>query len=414
MAILKGFVEKCIHDFGTPFYLYDLSEIDKRIDELTGALPSGASLMYSIKANPFPGIIRALVSRGLGLEVSSSGEVEAASQFGSEWKKCLFTGPGKTRKDIACALRHGISHFSCESWTELDRVASEAASAGVRPNVILRVNPMHRARSHIRMAGAGTHFGFPLPDLIHDYRIRMACYSGVNVIGVHMYLGSQMIDADEVIASVKLALSISDQLSHLCGVPLKIIDVGGGFPWPFGSDTGKLLDLSRLHVGLAETIDKCGLPSEADLWFESGRYLTASSGTLVCTVLDIRSIEDKIYVVLDAGINNLGGMTGVGRALTQKLAVLPLRDCDGQEAVEVDFMGPLCTPLDCLSRGIAVQSLSVGDRVMIPNVGAYGLTASLVSFLSRSAPFEIAHRQQQICSVSRLESGYQAVSTACS
>src|SRR4029077_14530077 len=125
------------------------------------------------------------------------------------------------------------------------------------------------------------------------------------------------------------------------------------------------------------------------LAFESGRFLVASAGSLVATVVDVKVSKGKQFAVLDSGINHLGGMPALGRLpRVQPLfsARWPQEETDS--SCLVDVVGPLCTPLDWWVRGRPAQ-LAPGDRIVVPNVGAYGLTASLVAFLGRECATEI-------------------------
>ncbi|MFE0201050.1 type III PLP-dependent enzyme, partial [[Kitasatospora] papulosa] len=131
---------------------------------------------------------------------------------------------------------------------------------------------------------------------------------------------------------------------------------------------------------------------------ESGRYLSGDSGTLVARVTNVKVSRGKKFVILDAGINAFGGMSGLGRLLPVAVHV----DAEG-ERERASLVGPLCTPGDVLGRQIEVPPLSPGDLVRIPNAGAYGPTSSLLMFLGRPAPTEVAVEGGRVVSVSRIE-----------
>ncbi|MBK8035518.1 MAG: hypothetical protein IPK22_00045 [Verrucomicrobiaceae bacterium] len=129
--------------------------------------------------------------------------------------------------------------------------------------------------------------------------------------------------------------------------------------------------------------------------FESGRYLCASSGTLLTTVLDVKKAGMKTFIVLDTGIHHLGGMSGLGRIPRAALTLINLTAKREGEIV-ADVVGPLCSPLDSLARGQKMSPVEVGDVLAVPNVGAYGLTASLLGFLSHTTPEEVAYRGHEV------------------
>src|SRR5262249_53430277 len=140
-------------------------------------------------------------------------------------------------------------------------------------------------------------------------------------------------------------------------------------------------DLSVLKHEFA-ALAQNGFVHSTKLWFESGRYICASSGTLIATVLDVKESKGgKKYVVLDTGINHLGGMSGLGRIPRPFISVVPLNGDGAGEIENFDVVGPLCSPLDSLARNLKLPRLKPGDLVAIPNVGAYGLSASLIGFL---------------------------------
>ena len=145
----------------------------------------------------------------------------------------------------------------------------------------------------------------------------------------------------------------------------------------------------------------------AELWFESGRYLLASAGTLLATVTDVKISRGRTYVLLDTGIHHLAGMSGLRRILRPAISLRRVGAEAGDDAQAFDLAGPLCTPLDCLARGLEGSLPDVGDVVAIPNVGAYGLTASLVGFLSRPAPTEVVCRGESVLAAYRWRTGHE-------
>jgi diaminopimelate decarboxylase len=204
----------------------------------------------------------------------------------------------------------------------------------------------------------------------------------------------------------ELTVQIAEELSELLDFPLEILNLGGGFPWPYSS-AGEGPDLSPLREKLAELVASSGKAREAEWWFESGRFLSAASGTLVSRVMDLKvSKEEKEYLILDTGIHHLGGMAGLGRIPKFSIDLeIPASRQDNEE-MTVDVVGQLCTPLDCIGRRIKMPRVEAGDLVAIPNTGAYGPTASVLGFLSRPAPTEILHRGGTVLAASRLRGGH--------
>lgn len=326
---------------------------------------------------------------GCGAEVSSSGELHSALEAGFHPSKILYTGPAKTVAEIAEALAKGVVHFSCESLTEILRLNQAAAESGAKVTALLRVNPSATPRARLAMSGVPSQFGFE-EDVLVPHLESLKALDRVEIAGTHVYFGTQIEGAEALLSAFARGVETGEQIAEKIGYSFRILNVGGGFPWPYATQ-GQGLDPEELTKGLKDLSRQRRRNRAAQLWFESGRYLTASSGSLLASVMDVKESKGgSKYVVLDAGINHLGGMTGLGRVLRPLISVNFLEPkARGPETF--DIVGPLCTPLDCLGRSIEIPRPRVGELVSIPNVGAYGLTASLIAFLSRPSPAEVVH-----------------------
>jgi len=388
--------------YPTPSYAYDLDEVQKRATIVLESLPEGGSLFFSLKANPLPALGEVICAKGAKAEVSSEGELGSALAAGFKAGEMLYSGPGKTDEEIEWALNKGVRKFSCESWNDLGRVATASCREGVKVDVLLRVNPANASSALLQMSGVASQFGFEEDDLISKRDRLGALPKNLRLHGLHIYYGTQIAGQDAFESSSKSAIDSAERLSEALNVSFSVLDLGGGFAWPFTSDVDGS-EMEWLNDVMATISRYRTRTAGANLWFESGRYLVASSGTLLLKVLDVKaSKEGKTFVVLDGGINVLGGMSGLGRIarVTARFERMTRRaDLDGEE--QYDIVGPLCSPLDCLARNLVANKLVPGDIVSIPNVGAYGLSASLVGFLSRPLPLEISYRGRKIINVSR-------------
>ena len=403
--INADFATKLLAEFGSPLYVYDADEIACRAGALRAALPEDAFLLYSLKANPLPAVGRLLHQQGYGAEISSSGELDAALAAGFAPDKILYTGPAKTTGEIRAALAANVTLFSCESWSDLDRLAAEVD----RPvRVLLRVNPPAPPQAQLAMSGVASQFGFEPGDLVVE-RLRLLPPT-LRIAGIHIYYGSQIATVAALSAAMEMALRTAESLAQSLDLPLQILDIGGGFPAPYAV-TGAEVDLTPLRDHVLRFRQQGPRTSGAALWFESGRYLSASSGALLSTVMAVKAGKGgRTFVVLDAGINCLGGMAGLGRIFRHLVQIIPLRPPADAEEKTVDIVGPLCSPLDYLARDVKTPPLAPGDVVAIPNVGAYGLTASLVHFLSRPAPVEVVYRGHQVLDSYQIQARHKRIS----
>lgn len=391
--------------YGTPVYVYDLAEIRVRVDELRAALPTDSRLLYSLKANPLPPLVAELLARDCGAEVSSPGELEVALTAGCAPEQVLYSGPGKTARDLASAVAAGIREFSCESSTDLRRLSAVAAAAAVPVSVLVRLQVAARPGGVGLSMSDGRQFGFEEADggaaceaVVADEWLRLR--------GLHVYVGTQVPGAQELEAAFAAAAATMARVAAESDVRIAVADLGGGFPWPY-AEPGAADRLPALRVSDVDRIDPVAAP---ELWFESGRRLVASAGVLATTVTDVkRRSEGATIVVADAGINALGGMSGLGRVLRPRTRFDRLRGSGEARAAEpVDVVGPLCTPLDRLAVGVPQAVPEVGEVLVVPNCGAYGLTASLTAFLSHPAPPEVVYDGDAHVGCWRLRGGHAA------
>lgn len=406
------FARQLTERHGSPLIAYDLGCVRARVRGLLDAFPSGSRLFYSLKANPLPAIVRAARESGAGAEVTSLGELDAAIQAGFQAADLLLGGPGKTASEITEALARGLRWLSCESFTDAARLSACAVKVGCEANVLLRVNPAEAPDARLAMSGVDSQFGFEETHLLAGDAAAKLDLPGLRLRGVHVYFGTQMATVEALAANTRRALDTAERVCGALGFPPAVVDVGGGFAWPYAV-TGDGPDHSGLKAALEEVWRASPLSSSAELWFESGRHVCAGSGTLLTTVQDVKVSKTRSFVVLDTGIHHLGGMSGLGRLPRSVITLENLTAAaDGRAAEEpepFDVVGPLCSPLDSLARNLALRSPRPGDLLGIPNVGAYGLTASLIGFLSHSAPVEVAFEKDQILEVWRWRTGHEAL-----
>lgn len=403
------FFEEIASDFGTPFYLYNVEKIEHQIFSLKSLFPASArtKLLYSFKSNPLPSVAAEMRKGGCVADLTSQGEISAAREADFDFSTALYGGPGKSEREFAFAIGSGIRHFSVESEQDLIALNSAASSAREYVKAILRINPDAAPKAKLAMSGVASQFGFEESELLKNgIRIVSRAEEFVSIVGIHIYWGTQIGDAEALMDCFSETVRISEKISAYLGFPLEILNLGGGFPWPY-SHVGEGPDLTPLRESLGSLHANADSAKSAEWWFESGRYLAASSGTLVARVMDIKlSKDEKRFLILDTGIHHLGGMAGLGRIPRFSINLETREDGSKEDGIAFEVVGPLCTPLDCIGRRIKLVEPKVGDLVAVPNVGAYGPTASVSNFLSRPAPAEILHRGNEILSAYCLKIGH--------
>jgi diaminopimelate decarboxylase len=389
----EPFLQDAASRFGTPLVVHDLANARASADRLRGLLPRGSRLLYSLKANPLPPLVHTLQQAGCGVEVSSLGELGLVDPSPA----MLFTGPGKSSAEIQAALEAGAL-LSCESAAEVKRVAAIAPAT----EVVLRVQPGSSTAAGLSMSD-GRQFGFTEQEAVATC---LDLPGGLRVIGLHCYVGSQLPDTAALATAFELVVRTVTGVAEAAGLTLRIADLGGGFAWPYAAP-GAGPDLHDLPARLAPIVAPLR-ERGTEIWFESGRALVAPSARLLIRVLDVRIRAGRTTVVVDAGVNVLGGMSGLGRVL--RPATVPRNLTAGEGGpVRVDIVGPLCTPLDRLAVQVEIPEPHVGDLLCVDNVGAYATSAALTGFLSRPPATELVVEGRDVIGCWQLRAGHEVV-----
>jgi diaminopimelate decarboxylase len=378
---------------GLPAYVYDLAVVRHNHARLRSSLPARSRLFYSLKANSHPALLAQLRALDTDPEVCSRGELQAALDVGWSADRVLYSGPGKSADEIRVALRHGVRLFSVDSPHAMDQLDGLAAALGTDVQCILRINEEHPARGQgLTMTGVASQFGADAAWVTAE-PARFRSRGRVRVVGLHLYKGSNLADPDDLSEQFAGSLRAAREIGEVLGAP-RLLNLGGGFGAPF-AQPGRVPSLTGLHDRLEQSLD-----AQAPGWraqdpliaFESGRYLVGTAGTLFTTVADTKVSHGRRIVVLESGINHLGGMSGLRRLPPLVPDLARPDDYSGSDPAELEetlVAGPLCTPLDVWARAAPLPGLQPGDIVRVPNVGAYGLSASLVAFLGHPAPLEV-------------------------
>ena len=407
------------HSGSGPAYVYELDEVRAAYRDLRAALPEPSRIYYSLKANPHPAVAAELQLLGCRAEVTSAGELRSALNAGYRADACLYTGPAKQPAEVEYALGQGVRFYSVDSPSQLRLVAEAAGEHGTRVRVLLRVNPdQPPTGTSLAMTGEPSQFGADAAWVLsqpQDFAPTPWC----DVQGFHLFVGTNISDPGDLLATFESTIRLAAKLTAAHGDRPQVIDLGGGFGHPF-AQAGQRPRFTGIRENLSGLLDEC-LPGwrqgRPQIAFESGRYLVGAAGTLLCTVRDVKKSKGRTFVILDSGIHHLGGMSGLRRVPRITPTLAPAAGLDdsaapGEPAADgatpaaqpdCDIVGPLCTPLDSWARGVTLpRRHRSGDVVAVPNVGAYGLTGSLVGFLSHDPPAEIITDRGRPQEISRL------------
>ena len=392
LAIGGVAVSGLANQYGTPLFIYDRSVLEKKWDLLRGALPPEFSICYSVKANPQQAILQCFLQKGAGLEIASAGEFCQALNAGCPAEKIIFAGPGKTEAELELVLERGIGEIHLESPVEAGRIAEIARRHGLCAAVAVRVNPGGEAEGGaMRMGGRPAPFGVD-EETLDEVLDRLLSFESLDLRGIHLFSGTQILDFAILASQYRKGIEIARRVATRLNKPLRTLDFGGGlgipyFPHEQELDIGKLED--AVH-SLLEELRGDPLFLGTQFFVEPGRYLAGEAGVYVSRIIDIKTSRGKKFLIVDGGMHHhLAASGNLGQTIKRNYPVAVLNRLDRTAEELVDIVGPLCTPLDVLARGVNVPKAAVGDLVGVFQSGAYARSASPLGFLSHPAPPEV-------------------------
>ncbi|MFA6409427.1 MAG: diaminopimelate decarboxylase [Gammaproteobacteria bacterium] len=379
-------------EYGTPLYLYDYAKLHSSWQELRSVLPLDVDIFYSLKANPNPTLVKEFCALDAGAEVCSLQELETALQTGFSSEDILFLGPGKTHQEIEHCLDVDIYALVCESFHELNVINKLAQKRQKKARVAIRINPNFCAiGAALKMGGRPTQFGIDENELLAREK-EIFALSFVDVIGIHIYNGTRILDHQSIVENSKRVLNLADSLERRWGKKWEMVDVGGGIGVPYFPGE-KTIEIESLRVGLSVLSNyKKDHPKTRIIW-ESGRFLVASCGYLLMRILDIKKSKGENFIITNGGMNCFSAATGAGSVLARNFPISLIKK-DNDTAVSADaavytITGRLCTPGDVIARKVFLNSPKIGDQIALGMAGAYGRSASPGLFLSHGYPMEI-------------------------
>ena len=351
---------------GTPCYVYShaaLTSAFRNFDAAFGAHPH--LVCYAVKANPNLAILNLFAKLGSGFDIVSGGELARVIKAGGDPHKVVFSGVGKTRKEIQDALNAEILCFNVESAPELERINAVAAELGKIAPVSLRVNPDVDAKTHPYIATGlkESKFGVAHGDAIALYRHARAL-SHLHIEGIDCHIGSQLTDTAPFSAAVERVLSLVDALAAE-GIALAHIDLGGGLGIQYEPE-----DQPPTSVQYAAAVLKALGARQETLLFEPGRFLTGNAGVLLARVEYLKRTAARNFAIVDAAMNDL-----MRPALYDAWHDIVPVHSDGADADIWDVVGPVCESGDFLARARKL-ALREDAIVAIRSAGAYGMSMS--------------------------------------
>jgi diaminopimelate decarboxylase len=243
----------------------------------------------------------------------------------------------------------------------------------------------------MRMGGRAAPFGVD-EEIVDETVERILTWSSLEFRGIHLFTGTQILSSAILIAQYRKGLEIARRVAARLGRPLATVDFGGGLGIPYFAHEQEI-DLPTFQTGVCELMEGVRpdpLFRGTHFCVEPGRYLAGEAGVYIVRVIDIKVSRGKKFLIVDGGMHHhLAASGNLGQTIKRNYPVALLSRLDRSAEELIDVVGPLCTPLDILARGINLPRAEIGDLLGVFQSGAYARSASPMSFLSHRTPPEV-------------------------
>ena len=374
-------VRRIAREAGTPVYIYSLATLRRHFrvfDQAFAPLPH--LICFSMKSNSNLALLRLFVREGGGFDIVSGGELFRALKAGADPGKIVFSGVGKRAEEMRSALEAGILMFNVESEQELSLLNEVARGLGKKAPISLRVNPDVDPQTHpyISTGMKKSKFGIDIKRSVEEYK-RALSLPHIEVIGIDCHIGSQITSIPPFVDALSKVREYLDGVltGSLGRGTIRYLDLGGGLgiryqdeepPHPEDYARALIRELKGLEVTLI---------------LEPGRVIVGNAGILVSEVLYIKETDEKKFVVVDGGMNDL-----IRPALYGSYqAIRPVVQRDGEKII-ADVVGPVCESGDFFAKDREMTRPEPGELLAVMSAGAYGFSMAS-NYNSRPRPAEV-------------------------
>ena len=351
---------------GTPFYVYSQATLTRHFRVFDEALSGLKHLIcYAMKANSNIAILKILGDLGAGMDVVSGGEYLRAKAAGVPGNRIVFSGVGKTREEMALAIKNGIRQFNVESETELKVLNEVALSLCAIAPITLRVNPDVDAKTHAKIATGKSEnkFGIPIAKSQEVYALA-ASMEGIEVVGIDVHIGSQLTDLEPFRLAYEKVAELTKTLRQ-DGHNIRRLDLGGGLGIPYENSNQSPPTPEDYAKVIHETVGNL----DCEIEIEPGRLLAGNAGLMISSVIYNKSGEGRDFMIVDAAMNDL-----IRPAMYEAYhEIIPVLESDAQSKTsDYDVVGPVCETGDTFAKKRTLTSVADGEMVAFRSAGAYG------------------------------------------
>jgi diaminopimelate decarboxylase len=357
-------------EVGTPVYVYSTATLERHYTVFREAFaPRKVLVAYAVKANSNISVLKTLARLGAGADTVSEGEIRRALAAGVQPSRIVFSGVGKTRRELAFAVEIGVAEINLESGPELDLLSEVAQLLDARPSVTFRVNPDVSAGGHAKIATgkSDNKFGVSFSEAERLYA-KASADPHLNVIGVSCHIGSQITDLAPMAEAFTKMRGLVERL-RAQGLSVQRLDLGGGLGAPYFD-----LPDPPTPAAFAAVVEKVLEGLDIDLVFEPGRVIAANAGVLLSRVIHVHERpEGRRFLVVDAAMNDLVRPAMYDAFHDIRPVTTPRA---GANLAAYDVVGPVCETGDTFCRDRELPPLNAGDLVAFMTAGAYGAVMS--------------------------------------
>ena len=316
------------------------------------------------KTNEVKPEIKKVKKLGLGADVVSIGELIKALKSGINAKKIVFSGVGKTSKELRFAIEKKILLINAESKSEIVEIEKIAKSKNKIIDIGIRLNPNTDAKTlqQISTGKEENKFGVDKKTFLKLVKYsKNSRYLNLRCLSVH--IGSQILDHKPYAKMLKIVSEIIRKSNH----KFKFIDLGGGMGISYNKNIKKLN-----YKKYSNEINNFLKNHKSKIIFEPGRSIIGDAGIMISQVIYIKESRQKNFIILDAAMNDL--MRPALYGAKHKIISSTKTNIISKKTYE--FVGPICESTDKFSSLKNFQHLKEKDFIIICDVGAYGTSLS--------------------------------------